>query len=122
MTPHTAFLSRYMKTNEEAILNDQQQKQRMLVKRKTLRVIVAAVVAFFLSWTPYCFVGIASVFTGDPILQPAVSLVPELMAKASVIYNPIVYLFLNSRYFTARLGVATEAEAETEVAFRSCVK
>ena len=106
MMPRTPSLPRYLRANGETILNDQQKKQRILVKRKTFRVIVAAVAAFFLSWTPYCFVSMASMFTGNPIMNPAVSLVPELMAKASVMYNPIVYLFLNSRYFKARFVVA----------------
>ena len=54
--------------------------------------------AFMLSWSPYCFVSLVSIFKGDHLLSPGEAEVPELMAKASVIYNPIVYTIMNRRF------------------------
>ena len=65
---------------------------------KLARLTAIAVAAFILSWSPYCLVSLVSIFTGDNLLSPGEAEVPELMAKASVIYNPFVYTFMNRRF------------------------
>lgn len=64
-----------------------------------------AVSAFVLSWSPYCFVSLTAVFTHKPVLASGEAEVPELLAKASVIYNPIVYTIMNSRFRATLLHV-----------------
>jgi len=59
---------------------------------------VAAVVVFFLSWAPYCLVSLMATSKGEPVLSGDLSVIPELMAKASVVYNPMVYTFMNTKF------------------------
>ena len=59
---------------------------------------VTAIIVFMLSWSPYCFVSIAAVFKGSHVFTSGEAEIPELMAKASVIYNPIVYVAMNDRF------------------------
>lgn len=59
---------------------------------------VTAIIVFMLSWSPYCFVSIAAVFKGSHVFNSGEAEIPELMAKASVIYNPIVYVAMNDRF------------------------
>ena len=66
--------------------------------KKLVRMTVLAIAAFMLSWAPYCFVSIIAVFKGSHVFTSGEAEIPELMAKASVIYNPIVYLITNSNY------------------------
>ena len=65
---------------------------------KLARLTAVAVAAFMLSWSPYCLVSLISIFKGDHLLSPGEAEVPELMAKASVIYNPFVYSIMNRRF------------------------
>lgn len=60
--------------------------------------IAMAIAAFVLSWSPYCFVSIIATIRGTNTLTPGEAEVPDLLAKASVIYNPIVYTAMNDRF------------------------
>ena len=59
---------------------------------------VTAIIVFMLSWSPYCFVSIAAMFKGSHVLTSGEAEIPELLAKASVIYNPIVYVAMNDNF------------------------
>ena len=72
---------------------------------KIVRMTAMAVTAFVFSWSPYCFVSLIAVFTHRPVLASGEAEVPELLAKASVIYNPIVYTIMNSRFRATLLQV-----------------
>ncbi|KAK2574169.1 Melanopsin [Acropora cervicornis] len=74
-----------------------QLRQKLYIK-KLVRMTVLAIAAFMLSWAPYCFVSILAIFKGSHIITSGEAEIPELMAKASVIYNPVVYLITNSSY------------------------
>lgn len=63
-----------------------------------LRMTVAAVTVFFLCWAPYCIVSLMATAQGKPVLSGAASLFPELTAKSSVVFNPMVYTFMNSKF------------------------
>ena len=65
---------------------------------KLVRMIAMAVAAFVLSWAPYCFVSVIATIRGNTVLSPGEAEVPDLLAKASVIYNPIVYTIMNDRF------------------------
>ncbi|KAL9974533.1 hypothetical protein ACROYT_G011579 [Oculina patagonica] len=65
---------------------------------KVIRMTTMSVVAFVLSWSPYCFVSLAAVLTKSHVIASGQAEVSELFAKASVIYNPIVYTIMNSRF------------------------
>lgn len=72
--------------------------RQKLYMTKVVRMTVTAIIVFMLSWSPYCFVSIAAVFKGSHVFNSGEAEIPELMAKASVIYNPIVYVAMNDRF------------------------
>ncbi|XP_022803919.1 rhodopsin, GQ-coupled-like [Stylophora pistillata] len=72
--------------------------QRRRYQQRTLLMITATMGAFLLSWSPYCIVSFAATIKGHHILTPGEAEIPELMAKASVVYNPIIYMIMNERF------------------------
>ena len=72
---------------------------------KLVRMIAMSIAAFVLSWSPYCFVSIIATIRGTNVLTPGEAEVPELLAKASVIYNPIVYIAMNDRFRATLLRI-----------------
>ena len=72
--------------------------RRRYSELKIARMTAMAVIAFMLSWAPYCFVSLAAVFKRDHVIAPGEAEIPELLAKASVIYNPVIYTIMNSRF------------------------
>lgn len=78
--------------------NNRIRQRRRKWQIKLARLTAIAMAAFMLSWSPYCLVSLVSIFKGDHLLSPGEAEVPELMAKASVVYNPLVYTVMNRRF------------------------
>ena len=57
-----------------------------------------SIAAFVLSWSPYAIVSIVATIRGTNVLTPDLAEIPDLLAKAWVIYNPIVYTAMNERF------------------------
>ncbi|EDO34909.1 predicted protein [Nematostella vectensis] len=50
------------------------------------------------SWSPYCVVSVMAMVHRAPSLPRGLAEIPELMAKASVIYNPLVFTVMNIEF------------------------
>ncbi|XP_068679699.1 pinopsin-like [Montipora foliosa] len=94
-----AGIFRYVRSNSVIRgSNDLALERQMKTRRKTIRIVLAMTLAFFISWSPYAVSSLVGSILGRDVVSPAFSMIPELMAKASVIYNPILYVFLNARF------------------------
>ena len=67
--------------------------------------IAMSIAAFVLSWSPYTIVSIIATIRGTNVLTPDLAEVPDLLAKAWVIYNPIVYTAMNDRFRATLLRI-----------------
>lgn len=74
------------------------QLRRRQSELKVAKVTAMNVIAFLLSWAPYCCVSLTAVFTKQFVLVDWEAEIPELLAKASVIYGPIIYSTMHSRF------------------------
>lgn len=92
------FTFRFIHTQQPVTGNASIQASRKRSEIKIVRMIALAIAAFVLSWSPYCFVSIIGTIRGSTVLTPGEAEIPDLLAKASVIYNPIVYTIMNDRF------------------------
>ena len=97
------FRCRFIRTQQPTTENASVLASRRRSQIKLVRMIAMAIAAFVLSWSPYCFVSIIATIRGTNTLTPGEAEVPDLLAKASVIYNPIVYTVMNHRFRTSLL-------------------
>ncbi|XP_064103928.1 melanopsin-like [Macrobrachium nipponense] len=58
---------------------------------RTAQMVLTLILLFIISWSPYATVSLIGQFGDVRLLTPWVTTLPALFAKASVIYNPIVY-------------------------------
>nr|XP_053635810.1 rhodopsin-like [Cherax quadricarinatus] len=58
---------------------------------RTAQMVLTLIMLFAISWSPYATVSLIGQFGEVRVLTPWVTSLPALFAKASVIYNPIVY-------------------------------
>lgn len=58
--------------------------------------IAVMIFAFFVAWTPYAVLALLIQFT-DIYISPALAIVPALVAKSSICYNPVIYVGLNTQ-------------------------
>nr|AXN75743.1 opsin [Exaiptasia diaphana] len=96
----TSYIKLYRSLMSNNLLDRQFQNMPWLICRRKSQVNVARMVAlsfiaFLLSWSPYCFVCLAAMFQNTYAIKDGEAEIPELMAKASVLYNPFIYVGMN---------------------------
>ena len=57
-----------------------------------------AIVAFTITWLPYCAYALVSAFGGSHLIDTNTGLIACLVAKSSILYNPFIYALVNPRY------------------------
>ncbi|XP_031557359.1 blue-sensitive opsin-like [Actinia tenebrosa] len=67
--------------------------------RNITKMAALAIVAFTITWLPYClYVLICAFGEGEKIFNAETSVIACLGAKSSILYNPCVYAFVNPRF------------------------
>ncbi|XP_053391147.1 melanopsin-like, partial [Mercenaria mercenaria] len=70
-------------------------------RRREQRVAITVLLmigAFFLSWTPYSIVTIIVIFGKLDDVPVSVIMIPTLMAKSSIIWNPLIYVVRHNEF------------------------
>ena len=88
------FLARNQRENRSLSIKQRQSYEHY---KNGAKMIGISMFVFFLVWTPYCTFGLTTAFSQEEVLHGTIALVPELIAKSSVIYNPIIYVLVNRR-------------------------
>ncbi|XP_032241746.2 visual pigment-like receptor peropsin [Nematostella vectensis] len=52
---------------------------------------------FLIAWSPYAIVSLYSAITGERV-SPEAATIPGMLAKSASCYNPLIYVFLYSRF------------------------
>ncbi|XP_037794220.1 opsin-VA-like [Penaeus monodon] len=70
-------------------------------ERRVALMVVVMGLTFLLAWTPYSVMALIVAF-GDPsLVTPGAAVVPAIFAKSSCMYNPIIYVGLNTQFRSA---------------------
>ncbi|KAF7200399.1 melanopsin-A [Nothobranchius furzeri] len=98
------FLS-IRKTSRELERLGTQVRKSTLIRQKSIRsewklakIAFVVIVVYVLSWSPYACVTLISWSGHSNILSPYSKSVPAVIAKASTIYNPIIYAIIHDKY------------------------
>ncbi|KAM9010018.1 melanopsin [Ara ararauna] len=79
----------------------QKQYQRMKNEWKMAKIALIVILLYVISWSPYSVVALVA-FAGYPhVLTPFTNSIPAVIAKASVIHNPIIHAIIHPKYRTA---------------------
>ena len=86
--------------NQPSMITDNTliQAIRRRTQLKVTLMTAMATLVFVLSWTPYCIVSLVATLKGGHVLTAGEAEIPELLAKASVVYNPFVYTAMNGSF------------------------
>ncbi|XP_047617808.1 melanopsin isoform X1 [Phacochoerus africanus] len=79
------------------------QRQRLQNEWKMAKIELLVILLFVLSWAPYSTVALMGFAGYGHVLTPYVNSVPAVIAKASAIYNPIIYAITHPKY---RMAIA----------------
>ncbi|XP_064001742.1 melanopsin [Pogoniulus pusillus] len=79
----------------------QKQYQRMKNEWKMAKIALIVILLYVISWSPYSAVALVAFAGYAHILTPFMNSIPAVIAKASVIHNPIIYAIIHPKYRTA---------------------
>ncbi|XP_053927315.1 melanopsin isoform X7 [Cuculus canorus] len=82
----------------------QKQYQRMKNEWKMAKIALIVILLYVISWSPYSVVALVAFAGYAHILTPFMNSIPAVIAKASVIHNPIIYAITHPKY---RAAIAT---------------
>ncbi|KAA8584596.1 hypothetical protein FQN60_008381 [Etheostoma spectabile] len=84
--------------NVEKFGNQVMQQQSIKTEWKLAKIAFVVIIVYVLSWSPYACVTLIAWAGYGSILSPYSKAVPAVIAKASAIYNPIIYAIIHSKY------------------------
>ncbi|NXU72439.1 OPN4A protein, partial [Oreotrochilus melanogaster] len=79
----------------------QKQYQRMKNEWKMAKIALIVILLYVISWSPYSVVALVAFAGYSHVLTPFMNSIPAVIAKASVIHNPIIYALSHPKYRTA---------------------
>ena len=59
--------------------------------------VAIMITAFMVAWTPYSLFALIEQFGPSDLITPQMAVLPALIAKSSICYNPIIYIGLNTQ-------------------------
>ena len=80
------------------IFNTRMYVYRPTYGRDVINMAILAIASFIISWSPYCALSIAAMSKGKYVTSSTWAQIPELMAKASVTYNPVILVLTYTGY------------------------
>ncbi|GAB0092736.1 G protein-coupled receptor, rhodopsin-like [Sergentomyia squamirostris] len=79
-------------------------KKKSARLRKTNRtehltwMVAVMIIAFLIAWSPYSVFALLEQFASPDIISPGAAVLPALIAKSSICYNPVIYIGMNTQY------------------------
>nr|QDR51017.1 pteropsin [Manduca sexta] len=56
------------------------------------------IIAFTVAWTPYSLFALMEQFATEGIVSPGAGVIPALVAKSSICYDPLIYVGMNTQF------------------------
>ena len=72
-------------------------KEKGYDKKKAVMVLIMTF-GFIAAWSPYAVVSVVSLFSKGRLMTPVATTIASLFAKTAVIWNPIVYGFIHTKF------------------------
>ncbi|KAL4713310.1 hypothetical protein ACJJTC_015297 [Scirpophaga incertulas] len=65
---------------------------------KATAMVFIMIIAFTVAWTPYSLFALTEQFASQGIISPGVGVIPALVAKSSICYDPLIYVGMNTQF------------------------
>ncbi|XP_047508095.1 parapinopsin-like [Pieris napi] len=56
------------------------------------------IISFTVAWTPYSLFALMEQFASEGIISPGAGVIPALVAKSSICYDPLIYVGMNTQF------------------------
>ncbi|XP_063828999.1 rhodopsin, GQ-coupled-like [Ostrinia nubilalis] len=65
---------------------------------KATAMVFIMIIAFTVAWTPYSLFALIEQFATEGIISPGAGVIPALVAKSSICYDPLIYVGMNTQF------------------------
>uniref|UniRef100_A0A2A4JG94 G-protein coupled receptors family 1 profile domain-containing protein n=1 Tax=Heliothis virescens TaxID=7102 RepID=A0A2A4JG94_HELVI len=65
---------------------------------KATAMVFIMIVSFTVAWTPYSLFALMEQFATEGIVSPGAGVIPALVAKSSICYDPLIYVGMNTQF------------------------
>ncbi|XP_073945988.1 parapinopsin-like [Choristoneura fumiferana] len=65
---------------------------------KVTGMVFVMIISFTVAWTPYSIFALIEQFATDGIISPGAGVIPALVAKSSICYDPLIYVGMNTQF------------------------
>ncbi|XP_064109889.1 parapinopsin-like isoform X4 [Macrobrachium nipponense] len=70
-------------------------------ERRVAVMVVVMGITFLFAWVPYSVMALIMAFGDQSLVTPGAAVIPAIFAKSSCLYNPIIYVGLNTQFRSA---------------------
>uniref|UniRef100_A0A182J3L5 G-protein coupled receptors family 1 profile domain-containing protein n=1 Tax=Anopheles atroparvus TaxID=41427 RepID=A0A182J3L5_ANOAO len=77
-------------------------------EQRVTSMVAVMIVAFMVAWTPYAIFALIEQFGPPELIGPGLAVLPALIAKSSICYNPVIYVGMNTQFRAAFTRVRTK--------------
>ncbi|KAH0623637.1 hypothetical protein JD844_006598 [Phrynosoma platyrhinos] len=67
-------------------------------ERQVTRMVVIMILAFLICWSPYAAFSVLVTACPSIELDPRLAAIPAFFSKTATVYNPVIYVFMNSQF------------------------
>ncbi|XP_064109887.1 parapinopsin-like isoform X2 [Macrobrachium nipponense] len=67
-------------------------------ERRVAVMVVVMGITFLFAWVPYSVMALIMAFGDQSLVTPGAAVIPAIFAKSSCLYNPIIYVGLNTQF------------------------
>ncbi|XP_044749566.1 rhodopsin-like [Coccinella septempunctata] len=96
--PVTIIVFSYINIVVQMKQNSIKMGQVRKAEKRIAYMVLLMIILFMVAWTPYAVLALLIQFGDASSLSPGIRVIPSLLAKSSICYNPIVYVGLNAQF------------------------
>ncbi|XP_077300333.1 vertebrate ancient opsin-like [Arctopsyche grandis] len=71
------------------------------MESRVTMMVLLMIVMFMVAWTPYSVFALMEQFAPIGLITPAMGVIPALVAKSSICYDPVIYVGMNSQFMAS---------------------
>ena len=117
-----ASQERYITITVMVVIGKLIQKKYFVIQINCMTSICSLAI-FILAWTPYALISLTSAFIDPNVSEGLNGTIPAILAKSSMVWTPVFYIFLNktirAAIFGSAFGTTTEVSTSRGITFES---
>ncbi|XP_052749296.1 pinopsin-like [Galleria mellonella] len=96
--PLTVITYSYVNIIRTLKKNSQRLGRVSRAETRATAMVFIMIISFTIAWTPYSLFALMEQFATEGIISPGAGVIPALVAKSSICYNPLIYVGMNTQF------------------------